>query len=313
MNICFYNDHHYWGQLNNTGGTRTILLSAQALRDLGHKVSVVATHDGFTWFKHPKPKETIPQNADVVVAVHIHDVPLVMEKAKGKRVAYWARPYETWTMPEHDIIHLLKKFHKKGGIVMANSSWPAEVLRQHGVEAQVVFAGLAESEFQYLYERDRFGGRAVVGCQHSKLPRKKFKAFKKLHRKLGAECEWLTFGNSRYEKGWLTHIRQPKPKQLQDFYWACDYFFAPNKLEGFYNAASQAALSGCIIVRSDSARGGMADYSTDSNSIVYRSLGEAAERIRAREVPPEWADCRKRVLAIGTRLENMTKMARLLG
>ena len=151
-----------------------------------------------------------------------------------------------------------------------------------------------------------------VGCQYSKLPRKKFKDFKKLHKILGAHGEYVAFGNGSYSKPWLEYVKQPSHKALKELYWDCDYFFAPNKLEGYYNAASQAALSGCIIVRSDSGRGGMADFSTPRNSIVYRSLGEAAERIRSREVPPEWKDCRQRVLAIGTRLDNMKKMAERL-
>jgi len=310
VNISFFCDHHYYGQLNNTGGTRTILLSADALRILGHKVSVVATHDGFTWFKHQKPVPKIPKDADVVIAVSISDVPLVMEKAKGKRMAYWARPFETWAMSEHDIIHLLKKFRKKGGIIMANSSWPVEVLREHGVKAHVQFAGTATDEFKFATLE--VIEKLTIGCQYSKLKRKKWKSYKGLHKLLGDEAVWGSFGNGAYEKAWLQHIRQPTPIQLQNFYWMHNYFFAPNKLEGYYNAASQAALSGCIIVRSDSGRGGMADFSTPRNSIVYRSLGEAAERIRSREVPPEWKDCRQRVLAIGTRLDNMKKMAERL-
>ena len=313
MNLTFYANHPHWSQLSNGGGTRTILLSAQALRDLGHRVDVVATKDRFTWFKHPKPVKAVPKDTDVLIAVHIHDVPLVMEEAKRRRcrMAYWARPYELWTMSEHDVFELLRKFRKKGGIIMANSSWPVEELDERGIEAHVQFAGMSE---EWRYPLDMPAERRWVGCQHSTARRKGWKCFKQLHKALAYchDIHWNSFSMSKYKRPWLKHVRNPAHNQLQDLYWDCDYFFCPNTLEGFYNVGAEAALSGCVLVCRDTRRNGMGDYACPESTIVFRSVGEAAERIRAGEIPPKHHLCRERVLKIGTREENMQKMVELL-
>jgi hypothetical protein len=314
LNIAFYCDHPYWGQLGNQGGTRTILLSAQTLRELGHTVSVVAHKDRFTWFKHPHPVWEIPKGADAVIAVTISDVPLVMKEANGRKMAYWARPFETWSMPEDEIVKLLRKFTHAGGRVMCNSSWQVRWLGKHGVDGTVQFAGIAEKEWVHVDEvtADRYieWGSGTIGCQYSKAPRKQWKRFKELHRELGDDYRWCSFGSSPYSKPWLSHLHNPDRNQLQAMYWQCGYFFCPNKLEGFYNVAAEAALSGCVIVRLDHPRGGMDDYSDSENSIVAGSVKEAAERIRRGDVPSK--SCRERVLAIGTRTDNMKKLVELL-
>ena len=124
MVIAFYADDARWSQLSNGGGTRTILKSVEALKELGHNAYVVANKDRFTWFKHDKPSHKITSGTDAVVAVHIHDVNHVI-KLIGKYpvVSYWARPAEEWSMNKSDVRQLLRVFVNRGGLVFGNSKW----------------------------------------------------------------------------------------------------------------------------------------------------------------------------------------------
>ncbi|MBD3293848.1 MAG: hypothetical protein GF393_13065 [Armatimonadia bacterium] len=313
MNICFYADDPKWSQLSNGGGTRTILLSAKTLQQLGHKVSIVAHKDRFTWFEHIKPVKSVPKHAEVVVAVHVCDVPHVLKYARKHKVAYWARPFETWAMPELKIVSLLKRFHKAGGTIMANSRWPVEFLQKHGVPAHVQYAGIAPYEFVGREGPRNSDSKPVVGCQFSKAPRKGWKKFKKLHKILGDKAEYVAFGSSQCDVDWCRFAKCPSHEALQMLYSCCDYFFCPNKLEGFYNVGAEAGLSGCRLVRFDYRRNGMADYSTRQNSLVVGSVREAAERIVERAEPAHQEWLKWSILAIGTREENMQKMVEVLG
>ena len=82
MKIAFYGNHTYWGQLNNNGGTRSILLSINALKKLGHEAVFVAHKDRFTWFEHDKPVHKIPRDADAVVAISISEVDAVLKRPR---------------------------------------------------------------------------------------------------------------------------------------------------------------------------------------------------------------------------------------
>lgn len=138
MKICFCSLDNYWGGLSNNGGTRTILLSAETLSELGHEVEIVAPVDKFTWFKHKKPLKKIPKRFDAYIAIAITDVPHLM-KIKGK-LFYWARPFEGWQTD--DSLHILDKFVDVGGTILCNSRWQVGKLLLEGIEAHLVYAGL---------------------------------------------------------------------------------------------------------------------------------------------------------------------------
>ena len=126
MKIAFCGDHSYWGQLNNNGGTRTVLLSIKALRELGHEAVFVAHKDRFSWFKHDKPVHKMPSDADAVVAISISEVDAVLKHSPhhAKKVL-WMRGWETWQIPEKKILKTAKKI-----AVICNSTWHKNKLMQ---------------------------------------------------------------------------------------------------------------------------------------------------------------------------------------
>ena len=171
MNIAFYMDHPYWGQLNNNGGTRTILKSAKTLRDFGCRVDVVAKKDHFTWFDHPKPKRTIPYYADVVVAVSISDVGVLNKLPIRAKLFYWARPIEFWQLTEDKCISRLRKFAKRGRILV-NSEWQHEWLKSHRIPSKIIYFGI---DIDFWYDMNlRKEGKIVVGTLYSDKPRKRW-------------------------------------------------------------------------------------------------------------------------------------------
>lgn len=158
-----------------------------------------------------------------------------------------------------------------------------------------------------------------IGCQYSSKPRKGWKSFKKLRSLLGDEYEYVAFGSEKYSKPWLTYIQNPSFEELKKLYRSCDIFFAPNKLEGFYNCAAEAALCGCLIVCSSHYSNGMGDYAYPETAVVFDSVGEAAEKIKEIDFSdPLGGWCIKimkmksRLLEIGNRSKNMKHLVEVL-
>lgn len=318
MRIAFYADHRKWSQLANNGGTRTILLSSKVLNDLGHLTVVVAHKDRFSWFKHPKPVHSIPKYTDAVVAVTISDVAEVLAgrvrgRIKTERIAYWARPYETWQMPEDDIFRLLKKFVKADGVVMVNSEWQQGELLRHEIPAAVVYQGYDHPpggpDPGGPWERPWY-----IGCQYSTKWRKRWRMFADLHHLLGdRDYRYVAFGEEPCKEPWVErYLRRPSPGDLDSFYRGCHYFFCPNILEGLYNCAIEASLRGCLLVVANEPRNGMMDYCDGSTAVLFDDLSSV-------EVAMSRADralverCQRTIVdVIGTRERNMRRMVEVL-
>ena len=297
MKIAFYTNHPYWGGLQPNGGSRTILLSCAVLRELGHEANVVTHTDKFKWFEHPKPWRAIPKDTDAVIAVGISDVKAVM-KFKGIK-AYWSRPFETWQYNEAKCLNIMSKFEKHGGKILVNSRWQYDYLFDRKMRPVICYAGLDYEKWENTRGWPR-GDKPTILCQYSDKPRKKYKQFKAL-KKLASEFNYRTFGKDK-------RVTWP---QLVGVYNEADYFFAPNTYEGWYNCAAEAALCGCTLVVHDCPRNGCSDFVTPENSIVYRQVGEAVERIR-RGDNGDIADVQRRLAKIGTRQECMKRMVEVL-
>lgn len=308
MNIAFYGNHPHWGGLANNGGSRTILLSAEVLRGLGHGVKIVTHTDRFTWFPHPPVVKKVPKDTDVLIAISISDIKEI-QKYHGMKLAYWARPFETWQMDEEKIIRKLKKF---SGIIMCNSGWQVDFLLEHGIESHLIFSG------QDLSYRDRapdYTGefKLSIGCQYSTKPRKNWKAFKKLAGILGSDYEYVAFGSEKCKDKFVdTYLRNPSREKLNDLYRGMDIFYCPNTTEGFYNPGIEASIQGSLIVSHTEWRNGCGDYCSPPTAHVCRSMPEVVDAIKN---PDFTKVVRMQKLIrekIGTREENMKKMVEII-
>ena len=283
MNICFYNNHPYWGGLANNGGSRTILKSCEALRKLGHHTCVVAPVDYFTWFKHDAPVKKIPKDTDLAIAVSISDIELMLDRLPDHvMAAYWARPFETWQMSEKKCLKAMRLLDDFGGKVICNSQWQTDFLRKNDIEATTVYAGMDFDQWQPPHRRDSTS--TTVGFLVHSHPRKRFKDTRKLIKlvsRTSANVQWVGFGDlstiNRKELGGLRcdqsnfrFFESPSHDTLLKIYQQCHYFFAPTEFEGFHNPPAEAALCGCGIICMDHPRNGCMDYCNIRSTSVER-------------------------------------------
>lgn len=317
MKIAFYNDHPYWGQLANNGGTRTILKSVEILNKMGHEAYVVAHKDKFNWFKHKKPERKITSDTDIVIAVSIADVPLIIKKRKKYRLGYWARPFETWVYSEKKIKKILKSFP---GTIMANSQWQIDQMQEWGIKACLIYNGLDFEEWQYdrvpHYFHSREFDLKLIGCLYHKHPRKRWKDCVKLGKKLEEVNKTISIeaqidGKKTFRLVPLGKKKYLVGEDLVNFYDGCSIWFAPTELEGFHNVPAEANLCDCLIVCSNNPRNGCMDYCNRETAHIYSTLDEAVDMIKNPDyskVPKMQALLKSK---IGTRQKNMEKLIEL--
>jgi hypothetical protein len=259
MKICFYSGDPFWGGLSNNGGTRTILKSAEVLREMGHQVDVVAVSDRFTWFPHPKPLRKIPKDADAVVAISASDVKYMHLHAKGMKLFWWIRGWETWQMPEKKLLNRLLA----GQVNIANSGG-----LQKRVEAvapcKLCWAGMDNVEQSTVEHFDKlktigFLGRTMRATKRWDLCRKLVKVL------------------PEYKYEVLCGV---KDGGLNNFYEKIGIWFAPTESEGFHNPPAEAALRGALVVCNRLESNGMTDYATDETAMRYDVFEEALEYIK---------------------------------
>ena len=265
MIICFYADHPYWSQLNNNGGSRSILLSQMTLRKLGHEVSVVARHDGFSWFKHPKPIRRIPKNADICIAVSISDVkPMLTRMPKKAKAFYWCRLLETLHMPKSKIVRHAKNVH-----TLVNSECLQAWFAKHRVKTTVAYQGVDVEKWRDLGQRS---GKPTIGFLVSKKKRKHFDVVKQIVELCGDKYDYVGYGakkdqNSKTRGFAKNHFKvfkqNPSHDDLVGLYNLCHTWVVTSTKEGLHNPVLEAALCGAAVVYLNARLGGCADHCID--------------------------------------------------
>lgn len=280
MNICFFNDHPNWGQLANCGGSRTILKSAHVLRNLGHKVSVVAHVDRFKWFNHPEPIQRIPQNTDALIAVSISDANMLLEMGMHKkyRMSYFSRPFEWWQIGNtFKMYDCLKRIGKKARI-FCNSQWQVDDLTSKGIPCTLQYAGL---DLDIWRDEGIRGEKIRIGSLYNLFSGKRWEDFKQVTKMLGHEYDYVAFGAKKFKNGFLhRYLKCPTESELRTFYSKCHIWFAPTIMEGFHNVPAEANLCGCLVVCNYIPTNGSGDYATDETAMIYGNLDEAVEMIK---------------------------------
>jgi hypothetical protein len=292
MKIAFYAAGPKSG-LSNNGGSRTILKSAEVLRELGHEVDVVASHDSFTWFSHPKPVRQVPEDADVVVAVSARDVKNAVKS--GKPVYWWIRGKELWQMPEEKLIERAKSVR-----CITNALHLKDWLASHKVNSRVCYAGTDDWEEEERAPRE--GRRLVVGClKHTGHKTKRWDMCLDLLSRLD---------DQRFK---VIHTGDPTKtqEQMQEFYNKCDIWFAPTELEGFHNVPAEAGACGCLVVARRDPSGGMRDYCNEETSHLFDTIEEAIGAIES----PDFSKVprfQQKLYQIGSRHSNMYRFAEMI-
>lgn len=332
MKISFFADDPKYSQLACNGGTRSVILSSEVLRGLGHKVSIVAHKDRFSWFSHVPPVKSIPKNTEVLIAVTVYDIKHILkyrEKHPNVKLCYYSRPWESWNSSEEKCMRTMFKFHRKGGTILTNSGWQHNWLNMHKINNHLIYSGQDVGvEFEKPdYEDDQFF-KMVIGCQYSSKPRKGWKEFKRIVEILGTDqYDYVAFGSEKCKDKFLsTYLRNPERSKLNDLYSQMDVFFIGNQLEGFLNVGAEAAISGALLVCNNNPRCGAHDYCNEDTAHMYNAqyllckdttkipnqineILNIFEHLDFSKVEKCQAIIREK---IGTRLKNMKKMVEVL-
>lgn len=283
MRIAFFADGPKSGLANN-GGSRTIVRSAAALRELGHKVDIVARYDKYTWDEHPKCRKEVP-NADVIVAVSCKDVKDA--KKTGLPLVWWVRGIELWAMPEDKLIERARMCD----LVICNADHLTRWLQSYYVDAKLCYAGL-DFDFwkDYGDKRDKVGGLLI---ERHNAATKRGDIVKSL-------CNRFATGNLTQE-------------QMRDLYNECKIWVSCSESEGFHQCAAEAALCGCVVVGTNNPRGGTRDWLDDTTGYLYSTVEEARDIIQNMDGHLEKVHYAKTTLLrkIGSRRKNMRRFVEL--
>ena len=296
MKICFYAGHKKWGGLANNGGSRTILKSAQVLRNLGHAVYVVATKDRFTYFKHDPPVPKIPKGTEACIAVSILDtVPMLKELPSGCSPWLWIRGWETWRVNEMVNKITLYKFRKAGGQILVNSEWLQKKLRKFGIEPDILYPGYDECFRPGIL----LNNPVTIGTLYHKAKIKGYDFWLKVRGELGNDYNYIEAG------------REPIGDDGQvQLYQNCNIWFSAVTLEGLHNCAMEAGLCGCLVVHNNHPRNGIHDYSGPEIAEIYetKNVGDAVKKIREASFSKTVGFREKIITKIGTREQNMRRL-----
>ncbi len=260
MNIIFVSQHKYWGGLQNNGGSKTIIRSAETLQDMGHKVTIWTHTNRYNWHK-PKVNivphigiKLLRREFDVAIAVSVSDIDIV-NKTFGNKVRkfWWCRGEESWQCPKERTIKKSKKID-----VIVNSSWLLD--RFQG--AELCYAGLDLDFWKSL-----FNVKPCIGYLHNKSHKTKNVAFaKKVLNELVDPMIVRIKGKSNDE-------------ELRQAYSKCGVWLATSTSEGFHGPPAESALCGALVVYKDTPSGGTGDYCTPSTGMPYRTLEECVQAI----------------------------------
>ena len=307
--------------LANNGGSRTLIHCQRVLRELGHKVDIIATADRFTWFEHIKAIKRIPPNVDWVIATACSSVKSTLQ-SHCKNKAWYIRAHETWH-PKFNEDKLIQLYKNPNILKIVNSIWQKEFLESFGVNCHLVYQGVDLHLWHNLRFRET-NKIPVIGCMYSTQSRKQWCNFVILNKILGKDFKYIAYGNKhpdlipKADKNFLnTYLCQPDIDTLNHLYSMCDVWFAPTNSEGLHNPPMEASLCGCIICCSDAERNGMSDYAiSDYSAMIYpdNDISVAAQYIREFVKYKHFADNAAEIIRtkINTREHNMKKFAKIL-
>ena len=317
MRLAFCCQHPYWGGLSPGGGSRTIVMSAKTLREMGHEVCIVTQSDKYKWDKHPKPLKHIPADTDVCIACSVSDIdPMLKKMPSSAKPFWWCRLIENHQMPKAKII-------KRAGMVrtLVNSEGLQSWFKRHDVETTVAYQGVDVEAWQDEIVRS---GKKIVGFLVSSKERKHFDMVEKIVKKCGDEYDYVGYGAGVDQSGrtagfagrnFIYFKTDPKHTDLVRLYNLCYTWVATSTKEGLHNCPIEAALCGCAVVYPDAPLAGCGDHCIDGETAwEYESLNAESARDAIQKADRSRIEAHKTLIRfkIGDRKQAMTHLLEVL-
>jgi glycosyltransferase involved in cell wall biosynthesis len=268
--------------LGHNGGSLTLIKSGNALHDLGHEVTFIDSGRNQNKWEKLKPKHIIARNenqipdADAIIATGYKSVgPTVKAPKRCGVKAIWIRAWETWQMPDEQIVKKVLKapIHK-----IVNSTCLYNKLKQYGVESDIIRPGY---DFEQLYPRSirQFNKDPIIGGLyregiHGNRKRTQwlFETVKTL-RAQGVSFQFWLMGSEKQPNDLNIdrYLKQPTMEEKNDFYNYVSIWMSPTMSEGLHLVPAEAGLTGCPAVATNAPLSGTQDY------VIHQKTGYVTE------------------------------------
>jgi len=287
--------------LGNNGGSKTLIRSAETLLELGEDVSLCCTKNSCTWWPVRVPVIKKLQPCDALIATGYGSVMPTIRYPKARLKLWYVRAHENWVTNDKALLHGYRSLR-----CIANSEWIVAWLRTRKIHCDLVYPGL---DFENYEDYDDLRADVFGGLMHRH-------ARKRSQDCLGVEKiseHRIHMLNRDFQGGDFY--------KLSRFYNRIKAWLSPSENEGIQNVPMEATLCGCALVLTDHFMGGTVDYAVNEETcLIYpaRDLQAAAECvdriIKDDKLRRKLARNASQVIRekIGTREENMSKLAELL-
>jgi len=314
--------------LGNNGGSLTCVKSANTLVELGHDVIMIdGGKNKHTWTKLNFPHIVVKDlskvpNADVIISTAFKTIPstLLFDISKGKKF-HWIRGWELWALPEEKLVNLLKNDIFK----IVNSICLYNKLKKFNIESTIIRPGYDFNEIYPLNIRQK-NKKVIIGGLYNEGSKRNskrtdwiFKTFEYL--KIKYDIELWMFGTDGTPKLSIlsNFYKNPDPKTKNEFYNKCDIWLSPSELEGLHIAPAEAMLTRCPVIGTNAEMSGTQDYLINketgliSNNNLKDFIKCTEKLINDCELRTKLGNNgRNKVLSLGDRKENMSKLISLL-
>jgi glycosyltransferase involved in cell wall biosynthesis len=310
----------------DNGGSKTLIESANTLHDIGQEVVIVdSSSSKYTWgeikVEYIKVKDINSVSGDVIIATGIGSLSTT-NNSKIKNKYHWIRGHETWNMSEKDLMNKIKESSTKK---LVNSICLQSKLKQFGIKSEIIRPG---HDFNKIYPipskiyktRVTLGGLYNEGLKRSsKRTNWIFDSFNILRKKYEDSLELWMFGTESRPKYYDSCYSQNPNDEMKNYiYNNIDIWLSPSELEGLHIPPAEAMLAEKTVVGTTAHMSGTQDYLIDhetglvSNNSFNSFLVDIEILINNEVLRKELGKKgREKILSLGDRKENMTKLVKL--
>jgi glycosyltransferase involved in cell wall biosynthesis len=316
--------------LGSNGGSQTIILSANTLSQLGHEVYIIDSgRHKYKWDEIEVPHIIVRKNrnvpdADVIIATGYKTIRATVNLPPrcGKKFT-WLRAWETWMMPEKQII---EKVLKAPITHLVNSICLQNKLKSYGFESDIVRPGNSFELFNPPKQNRESYDIVIGGLYHTKQNHRKrsnwiIEVVKELRKDnkavklqlMGAEnFPGVANVPQRYSKS-------PNKKDKEILFQKCNIWLAPTESEGLHIVPQEAMLTECPVIGTSAPLSGMQDYLIHketglmSGNNLKSFINQVKILSKDKKLRKKLGKAgRKKIIKLGNRKDNMIKLIELL-
>ncbi|MFW9871695.1 MAG: glycosyltransferase family 4 protein [Candidatus Thorarchaeota archaeon] len=319
--------------LGNNGGSLTLVKSGNTLVNMGHDVFFIDSgRNQHTW-TGLKARHMIVKNVDqipdaqMIIATGYKSVaPTLNAPSRCGIKAHWIRGWETWQMPEKEIV---KKILKVPTLKLVNSFCLQSKLKKYNVDSTIIRPGYDLDEIYPLSrtEARKNCGYTVVGGlytegKHISIKRTKwiFDVAENLKKRYKNILLFM-FGAPKRNTipGVDVYFNNPTKEDKLRFYNQIDFWLAPASQEGLHMPPAEAMMTGCPVVATNAEMSGTQDYMVDEvtglisknnfkDFLKCSSMLCSDQNLRKKL----GREARKKIEELGDRKQNMQKLIDLI-